>query len=664
MLGGRYKLLASIGHGASGDVYLAVDSNLSRAVAIKLLHSQLASDRVFLQRFRAEAKAAAALSNPSIMSVYDWGESLTGPYLVVELLSGGSLREHLSSGFKPSPSQVVQIALQCVSGLRYAHKYSYIHRDLKPANLIFDEGGHIKIADFGLARTLAEPSWSEPKGVLLGTAKYASPEQANGETALKQSDIYSLGLILYEMVAGTLPFDGKDTFEILRARLKGDVEPPDGSGVLEPILRRSLRRDPMERYDAEELLAELLVLSRSLEPAEPIVPLHREEYKALRERGTPISPVIDIDDGDTQLAGSVGFPSRDLKGEVPTVYDGELDVSTTTFALGSDSISTMTVVDGSIDVAGDLSSSGIKEQARRSKGRSLRGWRGLVMWIVVTVFLSAATFAAASLYQSATSATVPSVMGLTPPQATSAIAKVGLKALVSGKAYSPTVPIGLVLSEFPKPGSKISKNVEVDLTLSAGPAPVPVPGVVGATQATAEQEITADHLHFIVQSAYSSTVKSGDVISTTPAPQRLAPYGSNVTLVVSKGPAPVAVPNVVGESQQAATSALTADQLSISSTTAYSNTVPTGEIISQGVAPGAMVLPGTTVPVVVSLGPQYVTVPNVLDDTLSQAQQALQGAGLQVGNVYGPKNAKVVIFTNPTLGTQVLYGSSVDLYMA
>ncbi len=672
MLGGRYKLLASIGHGASGDVYLAFDSTaLSRAVAIKLLHSQLASDKVFLRRFQEEAKAAAALSHPSIMSVYDSGESLAGPYLVLELLNGGSLREHLATGWRPTHSQVVQIALQCASGLEYAHRRNYIHRDLKPANLIFDEGGHIKIADFGLARTLAEPAWSEPKGVLLGTAKYSSPEQANGVAALKQSDLYSLGLIVFEMLSGHLPFKGNDTFEILRARLNGDVQPPEEAGAVGPILARALKRDPSERPTTEEFVAELQALSRSFDPPETISALHRDEFEEVIRRSSPLPPVVDITGRGVHGQGfhSVLDDVQDVESGTLTVFDDEVEATTTVLSVPKhDSIDSNDQTSLYASSAAYLTSNSVEhdrqDPLKKEIRRPFRGWRGLLLWVLVTLILASVAFAAASLYQKATSAKVPLVLGLAPTVASSSIDKVGLKSLVSGKVYSSVVPAGLVVSEFPKAGSLIAKNVVIDLTLSAGPPPVSVPSLAGLTEASAEQILTQKHLKYQLQTQYSSSVNPGDVISSTPATGQLAPFGSTVSLLVSKGPAPVPVPNVVGESQQAATSTLSSDQLAISTSMAYSDTVPSGDVISQTTVPGSMVLPGTTISVTISQGPQYVTVPNVIDDSLSQAEQALQSAGLQVGNVYGPKKAQVVIYTNPPFGQQVLYGSSVDLYLA
>ncbi|MDP9441449.1 MAG: protein kinase, partial [Actinomycetota bacterium] len=180
VLGGRYRLVAPIGTGASAHVYVADDVTLGRRVAVKILHPALARDDSFLRRFRAEAQAVAALRHPHIMNVYDWGQDEDGPFLVLEHLEGGSLRDILDAGHRLSPSQALQVGLEAARGLEYAHRRGLVHRDIKPANLLFDEEGRLSIADFGLARALAEAAWTEPAGAVLGTARYASPEQAKG----------------------------------------------------------------------------------------------------------------------------------------------------------------------------------------------------------------------------------------------------------------------------------------------------------------------------------------------------------------------------------------------------------------------------------------------------------------------------------------------------
>jgi serine/threonine protein kinase len=231
VLAGRYRLLAAIGTGASGRVYAAEDIRLRRRVAVKVLHSALAEDVGFLRRFRAEAQVAAALHHPNIMAVYDWGED-EQPFMVVELLEGGSLRTMLDRGNLLTIAQAARIGRDVVDALDYAHTRGIVHRDVKPANLLFDEHGVVRIADFGLARALAEASWTEPAGAVFGTARYASPEQARGVQLDARSDLYSLALVLVEAVTGQIPFGADTTIGTLAARTQRPIVAPPEMGPL------------------------------------------------------------------------------------------------------------------------------------------------------------------------------------------------------------------------------------------------------------------------------------------------------------------------------------------------------------------------------------------------------------------------------------------------
>src|SRR5690606_18277536 len=214
----RYRLVAPIGTGASGRVFLADDVRLRRRVAVKVLHPSLADDESFLRRFQAEAHAAAALNHPHVMAVYDWGRD-EDPYLVTEYLGGGSLQSMLDKGHRLTHSQALLVGLEAARGLEYAHRRGFVHRDIKPANLLFGDDGRLRIADFGLARALAEAGWTEPSGAVLGTARYASPEQAKGESVDGRSDVYALGLTLVEAISGSVPFAADTTIATLMARI-------------------------------------------------------------------------------------------------------------------------------------------------------------------------------------------------------------------------------------------------------------------------------------------------------------------------------------------------------------------------------------------------------------------------------------------------------------
>ena len=226
VLAGRYRLLGSIGAGAGGRVYAADDVRLRRRVAVKVLHAGLSDDMGFLRRFRTEAQLAASLHHPNVMAVYDWGEDDGIPFMVLELLEGGSLRGMLDAGNRLTPSQATHVGRQVAAALEYAHGRGLVHRDIKPANLLFDEHGIVRVADFGLARALAEASWTEPAGTVLGTARYASPEQGSAGRLDGRADLYALGLVLVESVTGNVPLVAETPLGTLSLRTQeGDPAP-------------------------------------------------------------------------------------------------------------------------------------------------------------------------------------------------------------------------------------------------------------------------------------------------------------------------------------------------------------------------------------------------------------------------------------------------------
>src|SRR5688500_3297160 len=241
VLGGRYAVGPALGVGASATVHEAIDTTLGRRVAVKVLHAALAADEGFLARFRAEARAAAALSHPNILRVYDWGEGPEQPWLVSELMTGGSLRDMLDRGHLLTVAQARRLGSEAASALDHAHRRGLVHRDIKPANLLFDEDGRVVIADFGLARALAEAAVTEPSGALLGTARYASPEQARGLSVDGRADVYALALVLSEAVTGKVPFSADTTIATLMARVGNALPPPVEMGPLTPALARAGR---------------------------------------------------------------------------------------------------------------------------------------------------------------------------------------------------------------------------------------------------------------------------------------------------------------------------------------------------------------------------------------------------------------------------------------
>ena len=258
-------------------MFLADDVTLRRRVAVKILHPALAEDEAFLRRFQAEARAAAALSHPNLMAVYDWGED-DGPYLVMEYLGGGSLRAMLDAGHRLTPSQAVVVGLDAARALDAAHRRGFVHRDIKPANLLFGDDGRLRIADFGLARALSEAAWTEPGDGLVGTARYAAPEQATGNRVDGKADVYALALVLVEAVTGEVPLTADTALGTLMGRVGHDLEVPELAGPLGPVLEQAGRADPAERPDAGTFGRGLLDGGAPARPARPPAPRRRRAH--------------------------------------------------------------------------------------------------------------------------------------------------------------------------------------------------------------------------------------------------------------------------------------------------------------------------------------------------------------------------------------------------
>ena len=653
VLGGRYLLIAPIGRGASGDVYLAQDRTLGRKVAIKLLHANLAGDPVFTKRFRAEANAAAALNHPSIMRVFDWGESSGTPYLVLEFLSGGSLREYIAQSGVLDPPQTATLALQTAQGLSYAHAKGYVHRDLKPANLLFDEEGRVRIADFGLARSLSEAAWTEPVGVLIGTARYASPELALGLESSAASDIYSFGLVIYEAMVGRIPFSGDTTVSILMSRIGANVEPPEETSVLSDLIRSCCRAEPSERISTTELLGELERLVRRLDPPKPlslipqiglILPGSEPELTTI----SPADPVL-VDGSPNLLTSSVVAANGG-----PDLFDLEDKTDLVGSALS---------LNASEEPPTQERETASVEAGKTAGVRRRRGWRVpalIAAGLVIVLFAGAVGDGLIKIFPPV-KVQVPSVSATELSFAKTELVKAGLVPEVSSRIYSSTVPDGAVITEQPRAGTYAVKGSAVQLVVSLGHGPVEIPVVSNLTVSQAESKLRSAGLGYSLTQAYSETVLAGTVISYQPS-SGSAPYRSVVQLTVSKGPALRQIPDLGGMSSQQATQELQQLRLVAVLVNTYSDTVPVGTVISTSPPAGAFAARGSTVTVSVSQGPHLVQVPNVLGDTIAAAKAALANVGLTVSVIYGPANATRALGTNPPAATTVHYGTSVSLY--
>jgi eukaryotic-like serine/threonine-protein kinase len=623
VLGGRYRLIAPIGSGASALVFLADDTRLRRRVAVKVLHQGLADDEAFIRRFRAEAHSAAALNHPNVLSVYDWGEDDREPYLVTEYLGGGSLRGMLDAGRRLSVSQALVVGLEAARALDYAHKRGFIHRDIKPANLLFGEEGRLRIGDFGLARALAEAAWTEPAGAMIGTARYACPEQARGQLVDGKGDVYALGLVLIEAVTGRVPFTADTTIATLMGRVDMPVDVPEELGPLRSALERAGRPDPAERPDAGELATHMLASSQQLDRPAPL-------------------PLV----GATALAGDIAVVDRD-----PT----ELPPSSRIDDAGAE----IEAEPGPDTAAGEPDAPDAPPRKRR------RRW--LVALLVVLAVLalgSGAAFAWVKLR--VPTHKVPTLVGLTEQQAREqAQANHWNVRKVDGREDGSVV--GNVIAQDPEAGKSLAEDKTVTITVSLGNTLVSVPtDLVGKSVADATAELQATSLDLGTQTPqHDESAVAGTILLVDPATPPQLPKGEKVNVTVSDGPAPRTVPQLSPTMTfEQASQALAAVQLvgvQSDDLNRFSDTVPAGQIIGTDPPAGADVSRDSKVKVIFSKGPQPVPIPDVRDKSVAEATSILQAAGFPVLGVTGSPSSQV-LFTDPPPGEPHAKGTGVTLF--
>ena len=602
VLAGRYRLLAWIGAGSSGRVYVADDVRLRRRVAVKVLHAALSDDSGFLRRFRTEAQLAAALHHPNIMAVYDWGEDEV-PFMVLELLVGGSLRGVLDHGTLLSPSQAGHVGRGVASALEYAHSRGLVHRDIKPANLLFDEHGIVRVADFGLARALAEASWTEPAGTVLGTARYAAPEQGTAMRLDGRADLYALGLVIVESVTGAVPLVADTPLGTLGLRAQRSVTAPAQLRSLGPVVERAGHSDPDQRYpDAATMGAALDDAIRVLPPPGPLV-----------------------------LAG-LGEMADDPH---PTQISGQRE-------------------DWIFDQDAPLDPVIVKAPPKMERGRNIAPF--LVATVLVLALVGIA-FALASP-TTGTRVPIPNLVGLNQSAARVTTNNAGLLPKFVERFIDD--PKGLIVEQQPGAGAFQSQGGKVTLVVSKGPRPVALPNVVGAPLPAAQAAL--EQAQFVVTSElqYHETAPKNTVMSTVPD-GKAAPF-STVHLVVSNGPVPRTVPNVAGKTFAEASKALGGQQLGAIQGDEFSDTVAAGTVIRTDPPAGQKAARDSKVTVVVSKGPDLVVVPKFRGLTIDQASAAATAAGVQVQAQGVFNGGRAVRAQDPAVGTQVKRGTVVTIF--
>ena len=569
VLGGRYLLKDKVGTGGMATVYRAQDQVLNRTVAVKIMLPQYAGDATFAARFKQEAQAAAGLSSPYIVGVYDWGKDGDTYYIVMEYLRGTDLKSGIRSHGALDPKKVAQIGSQICAALSVAHKHEIIHRDIKPQNIMVLPDGNIKVMDFGIAR--AKNSHLTQDNNVLGTAHYVSPEQTRGQELGPTSDIYSLGVVMYECATGQVPFDGDDAISVALKQVNELPVPPSQlnpnlDADLERIILRCMEKDPANRFQTADELRQTL-----------------NAYLAGRQVDVP-EPTRVI---GAVPAGSAGATETRVMSDQTQAMARPAGIGNTAVRSGSGMSSSAS---GGADPYGGKKKGG--------KGKIVAGVAAALAIIGIIAF---AAFSA--LNSGAKTVTVPNVLGYTQEQATEELRSLNLGVKTSS-GYSDEYEEGEVMSQTPSGGLQVEEGYEVEIQISRGPEPIKtttVPDLKGRTREEAEKLLEEAGLVGVASEA-SNDAEEGTVFEQSPAEGEEVEEGSTVTYTVSTGPGTVSIPNVVGDGENSAAGALEDAGFSVSREYEYSSRVDAGVVISQSLTGSAM--PGTTITITISRGPE------------------------------------------------------------
>ncbi len=617
---GRYRIIRKLGAGGMADVYLAEDQELGRRVAIKILNDRHAADDSFIERFRREAKNAAGLSHPNIVSIYDRGEAEGTYYIAMEFLDGRSLKE-LIVGRGPAPIKTaIDYARQILAAVGFAHRHGIVHRDIKPHNVLVGSEGRLKVTDFGIARSGA--SQMTEVGSIIGTAQYLSPEQARGAPVDQTSDLYSVGVVLYEMLTGQVPFTGDTPLEIAMKHLSEVPKPPselrpEVPHDLDSVVLRALAKDPSERYQgADEMDADL---ARVLE-------------------GLPVDP-------ETETAATAVLSGSGVLAAAPTSVLTKPTVA-----------APRTVPPGAGPPAGYY---GYEGPPRRR--RPIWPW---VLSILLLLAAGAAAWFAYTKIQDQLDAnkpvTVPPVKLIKESLAVEKIRGVGLVPQVA-RDFSNSVEKGTVIDQSPAAGEKVAPHTNVDITVSKGKETVTVPSVIGKNRDDAISTLVnagLDPRAFPVASSKPVDTVTGQ----DPPAGKVIEKGSRVRINYSSGPAEIDVPSVIGLQFDQASSALQAQGFGVKRVDVDSER-PKGEVVDQ--SPSSQAQRGSTITLSVSKGPPMSTVPDVTAQDEGSAQSTLEQAGfvaqIQRQDVNDPGLDGIVLSQSPTGGSKARQGSTVTI---
>ena len=620
LIDGRYQLISQIAQGGMASIYSALDTRLDRKVAVKIMHPHLAQDEAFVTRFIREAKAAAALSHPNAVSVQDQGWNTNGVpavFIVMEMVEGNTLREYLEESGKFSVAQTLQYLTAILGALAAAHKLGIIHRDIKPENILISHDGRIKIADFGLAHgALIGSTLTAESSVVLGSVSYLSPEQVQRGISDSRSDVYSTGILAYELLVGEKPFSGDSPIQIAYMHVNNRVprvsqSRSDIPKELDDLIYSATSSNPDERpRDAGIFLNAIQEIARVLDPKrnqlslELDIPLQKisEKSSRMKKKSKP-------------------EPVKEVTQEKP-----------------------------------------IREVTAGTKRRiSKRVRRNRIIAAMLAVALGIGSWYV--LIGPGSRIVVPSIVGASVEEANAALTPLGLTSEVIEKRFDEDIPAGKILESDPSGGGKIDAGGRVKLVISKGQERYVIPVLTGLTPEAAIKLLTSQPLKSGgISEEFNSTIPKGLVISTNPSNGQKVKRDTPVAILVSKGVEEIALTTYVGQSGEQAQNELTDAGFNVESTFAYSETIAAGAVISQNPA-GAVTLPkGSTITLVVSKGSKFVFIPNVYSIETTKAMAALKDLGLKVKvRSIGKKSVKYVTNVSPKVGAKVLRGTVVTI---
>ena len=608
----RYQITERIGIGGMAEVYRAQDNVLGRLVAVKVMLPQYAADPNFTQRFKQEAAAAANLQSPYIVNVYDWGQDEGTYYIVMEFVRGSDLKTAILERGAINQRKVAEIGSQVCQALSVAHGLDIIHRDIKPQNIMVQPDGNVKVMDFGIAR--AKNSVMTQTSSVLGTAHYISPEQAQGKDLTATSDIYSLGIVLYESATGRLPFDGPDAVSVAMKQVNDLPVPPreinpDIDPALEAIIMKAIAKNPEERFATAKDMR-----------------LALNDYLA----GRPVNLGEGFTSAETVVMGGVVPPMGVADGTAVMPAMGGMNAASPTSAQRSY----------------NANNTGGKKNNKKTIAIVI----GIIAALAVVGGIAFALMSGGG--DDKDKVAVPSVVGKTVDEATAAIEEAGFELGKVEESFDDNVEAGQVISQDPKGDSKQAKGTKINLSVSKGTKAITVPDLSGKTADEAKKELTANGLKSASGEAeYSDTVEEGHVIRQDPVAGTEVAKDSTVTYILSKGSAGIDVPNVVGMLEGAATTALNNVGFYVNADYVASDTVETGLVISQDPSSGKL-KEGDAVNIVVSTGKKTQTYSVGVNSN---------GGGTVTSNVSSvEEGGSAVITITPNPGYEVAKVSGLD----